>query len=75
MPISRGSRPYAVVTQVKSEITVAKQRQHADLARIIKILRDVNYRGYVVLEYEGPRNAAQGRAALPASSCASWCVR
>ncbi len=44
--------PYAVVTQVKSEITVAKQRQHADLARIVKILRDVNYRGYVVLEYE-----------------------
>jgi sugar phosphate isomerase/epimerase len=45
--------PYAVVTQVKSEITVgAKQRQHADFARIVKILRDVNYRGYVVLEYE-----------------------
>ena len=40
------------MTQVKSEITVAKQRQHADLTRIVKILRDVNYRGYVVLEYE-----------------------
>jgi sugar phosphate isomerase/epimerase len=44
--------PYAVVTQVKSEITAGAQRQSADLARIVKILRDVNYRGYVVLEYE-----------------------
>jgi sugar phosphate isomerase/epimerase len=54
--------PYAVVTQVKTEITIGKgQRREADLARVIKLLRDVNYRGFVVLEYEGeadPRTAA-----------------
>lgn len=27
-------------------------KQPADLARMVKILRDANYRGYVVLEYE-----------------------
>ena len=29
-----------------------KQQLAADLARLIKILRDVNYQGYVALEYE-----------------------
>jgi sugar phosphate isomerase/epimerase len=46
--------PYAVVTQVKVEIhrAGAKSAEEADLKRIIDILRDVNYRGYVALEYE-----------------------
>ena len=53
--------PYAVVVQVKSEIGTGKgPRQEADLGRLIKILRDVNYRGFVTLEYEAqpdPRQA------------------
>ena len=45
--------PYAVVTQVKSEMSAGgKARQPADFARVVKILKDVNYRGYLVLEYE-----------------------
>jgi sugar phosphate isomerase/epimerase len=65
--------PYAVVTQVKTEISVAKgQRQEADLGRVIRLLREVNYRGFVVLEYEGdedpkaaaPRYLAQLRKLL-----------
>jgi sugar phosphate isomerase/epimerase len=45
--------PYAVVVQVKVEVTPGKgPKQEADLARVIKILRDVNYRGFVALEYE-----------------------
>jgi sugar phosphate isomerase/epimerase len=45
--------PYAVVTQVKTEISAGKgARTQADFAKVITVLRDVNYRGYVVLEYE-----------------------
>lgn len=45
--------PYAINAQIKTEIKPAgKPKQDADLERIIKILRDVNYRGYIVLEYE-----------------------
>jgi sugar phosphate isomerase/epimerase len=52
--------PYAVVAQVKVEMTIGKgSRQPADLARVIRILRDVNYRGYVVLEYEAEEDARQ----------------
>jgi sugar phosphate isomerase/epimerase len=52
--------PYAVVVQIKVEMTVGKVSQPADLPRLVKMLRDVNYRGYVVLEYEAddePRKA------------------
>ena len=51
--------PYAVVAQVKVEVTAAKTKGPADLGRVIKILRDVNYRGYVVLEYEAAEDARQ----------------
>jgi sugar phosphate isomerase/epimerase len=45
--------PYAVVVQVKTEVTpAAGKKEPADLARIVKMLRDVRYRGFVVLEYE-----------------------
>ncbi len=45
--------PYAVNVQVKTEITRrGKEKEPADLARIVKILRDANYSGYLVLEYE-----------------------
>lgn len=53
--------PYAVVVQVKTEVSVkGGPRQEADFARIIKLLRDVKYRGFVTLEYEAdedPRKA------------------
>jgi sugar phosphate isomerase/epimerase len=45
--------PYAVTVQVKTEVTARGQKKvEADLPRILGILRAVNYRGYVALEYE-----------------------
>jgi sugar phosphate isomerase/epimerase len=46
--------PYAVNVQVKTDITRrGKGKEPADLARVIQLLRDAKYSGYVVLEYEG----------------------
>jgi sugar phosphate isomerase/epimerase len=45
--------PYAVVAQVKVEIQPkGGPKQAADFGRIVKLLRDGGYRGYVTLEYE-----------------------
>lgn len=45
--------PYAINAQVKVEVhPEGKGKQEADLARVIRILREANYRGYVALEYE-----------------------
>lgn len=45
--------PYAVNVQVKTEISRSGgPKEEADIARLIQILRDVKYSGYVVLEYE-----------------------
>jgi sugar phosphate isomerase/epimerase len=45
--------PYAVVCQIKSEIRRAGgNKEQADLKRLIQILRDANFRGYVALEHE-----------------------
>jgi sugar phosphate isomerase/epimerase len=51
--------PYAVNVQWKAEVHPrgAKQKQAADLKRIVKILRDANYQGYVALEYEAEQDA------------------
>jgi sugar phosphate isomerase/epimerase len=44
--------PYAVNVQVKTEIRrEGKTTEPADLAKVIGILRDARYSGYVVLEY------------------------
>ena len=52
--------PYAVVVQVKTEVTMGSApRREADLARVIKLLRDVNYRGFVTLEYEAKEDPHQ----------------
>jgi sugar phosphate isomerase/epimerase len=40
--------PYAVTAQIKTKIA----GKPADLPRVIRILRDVNYRGWLALEYE-----------------------
>lgn len=44
--------PYALNVQVKTEITRRGNKEEADLARMIQILREARYSGYVVLEYE-----------------------
>ncbi|MDB5392219.1 MAG: sugar phosphate isomerase/epimerase [Planctomycetaceae bacterium] len=44
--------PYAVNAQLKTEINIGGKKVPADLPRIVKILRDANFRGYIVLEYE-----------------------
>lgn len=44
--------PYAMNAQLKVSVTADGQRQPADFARIIDILRQAGYRGYLVLEYE-----------------------
>jgi sugar phosphate isomerase/epimerase len=45
--------PYAINVQVKTEITrKGRKPEEADLARVVEILRDAKYSGYVVLEYE-----------------------
>lgn len=45
--------PYAVNVQVKTEMKPKDRKaEQTDLKRVIQILRDANYQGYVVLEYE-----------------------
>jgi sugar phosphate isomerase/epimerase len=44
--------PYAVNAQVKVEMSPGGKKEPADLASIVKILKDANYRGFLVLEYE-----------------------
>jgi sugar phosphate isomerase/epimerase len=55
--------PYAVNVQVKTEIRrMGKSKEPADLARVIGILREARYSGYVVLEYNAPDDP---RTAVP----------
>ena len=54
-PVRRARQlaPYAFNVQVKTEITArASAAEEADLARLVGILREARYSGYVVLEYE-----------------------
>lgn len=45
--------PYAVSVQVKTEVQPKGQpKREADFARIVQILKEVGYRGYLTLEYE-----------------------
>lgn len=46
--------PYAVNVQYKVEIhrRGAKQKEAADMQRVVKILREANYQGFVALEHE-----------------------
>lgn len=45
--------PKAITVQVKTEVQTAAGKEAADIPRILNILREANYRGYVALEYEG----------------------
>ena len=49
--------PYSATVQLKVELRDATGKKvPADFSRLIDILKKVNYRGYVVLEYEGTEN-------------------
>jgi sugar phosphate isomerase/epimerase len=56
--------PYAVTVQIKTEIQrdLKKPPEDADLPRLIDLLRNAHYRGYVALEYEA---AEEARKAIP----------
>ena len=55
--------PYAVVVQIKTEIQRAgKPKEEADLRKLLDMLRGVNFRGYVALEYEG---SEEPKTAIP----------
>lgn len=68
--------PYAVNVQVKVDTGPSKQKVLLDIPRFIRMLRDANYRGYVVLEYEAqpdpyaaiPKHIAELRAAIAADA-------
>jgi sugar phosphate isomerase/epimerase len=44
--------PYGVVAQLKTEVSPNNKKEEADLAKLVKILKDANFHGYVALEYE-----------------------
>jgi sugar phosphate isomerase/epimerase len=44
--------PYGVVAQVKTEVSPGGKTEEANLAQVIKILKEANFHGYVALEYE-----------------------
>lgn len=44
--------PYAINAQIKVEVAPNGKSEPADLARVVKILKDAHYRGFLVLEYE-----------------------
>lgn len=49
--------PKAITVQVKVAVRTAAGTEEADFDRIAGILRNVNYRGYVALEYEAKEEA------------------
>ena len=54
--------PYGVVSQVKTEVYPGGKKEEADLGRVVKILKDANFHGYVALEYEA---AEDPKVAVP----------
>ncbi|MFO0919795.1 MAG: TIM barrel protein [Planctomycetaceae bacterium] len=44
--------PYAINAQLKVDLYPNGRHELADLGRVVEILRQANYRGYIVLEYE-----------------------
>jgi sugar phosphate isomerase/epimerase len=50
--------PYGVVAQVKTEVSPkGKPTEEADLKKVLDILREANFHGYVALEYEAKEDA------------------
>jgi sugar phosphate isomerase/epimerase len=52
--------PYSINVQIKVTMSVGGKREQADFKRLAKIMRDANYRGYIVLEYEEAGNVREG---------------
>ena len=53
--------PYAITTHAKVEVSAAGQKAElADFPRIVKILREAGYRGYLNIEYEAKEDALTG---------------
>ena len=44
--------PYATNAQIKVDVISDGKKQLADLGRVVKILQEAHYRGFLVLEYE-----------------------
>jgi sugar phosphate isomerase/epimerase len=58
--------PYTLNVQVKVDVRVGGKSQPTDYKRVVTILRDAGYRGYVALEYEAaedPMTAIPGHIA------------
>jgi sugar phosphate isomerase/epimerase len=52
--------PYAVNVQIKTELQKRGQKKElADLPRLVQLLRDAKYQGYVALEYEAAEDPWQ----------------
>ena len=51
--------PYSVNAQLKVVLSIGGKKEHTDFKRLAKILRDANYRGYIVLEYEEAGNVRE----------------
>ena len=45
--------PYALAVHLKTDVVMADGRAPVDLPRVVGLLRECGYRGYVNLEYEG----------------------
>lgn len=52
--------PYAINVQIKADIFRGDKREDTDFAKVIGILKDAGYRGYVVLEYESAEDPKTG---------------
>lgn len=54
--------PYTITVQVKDSVMApdGKTKMEADLKKVFDILREVDYRGYLVLEYEGEEDPMTG---------------
>lgn len=55
--------PYAINAQIKVEVSPGGKKEMADLPRVVKILKDAYYRGFLVLEYEAKEEPLE---AIPA---------
>lgn len=64
--------PYTINAQIKTDMSIGGKKEPADLPRVLQILKDAKYSGWVILEYEGdeppydaiPKYVEQLRAAL-----------
>jgi len=51
--------PYAVTIQFKTEMVFNKKKTPADFGRILKMIRAVNYRGFITLEHEAAEDPVE----------------